>query len=161
MENKYFTPDVTDICVGYECEKGILDYSSTGNTPLGWEQYVFKNPNLREDDLCVFAMDMNMPLRTQYLTTKQIEAEGWVKQDNSFNETQRVAWVPDYILETTFGSLRLYISNTEEPYKDICIERYTKSDPNNTWSMSGKWVVYRGVCKDINTFRKICKLLNI
>lgn len=165
MENKYFTPSIEDIRVGYECEKAIIDFSSTGGKPLDWKKYIIgqdmdvEEKGLRE--MSQYVLWNTGGLRVPYLTKEQIEAEGWIKQDNKFNEEQRVAWKPDYEFKTDFGSLRLYIPKLDKPYEDICIERYTKSNPNNVWSMSGKWIVYRGGCRCINDFRYISKLLGI
>jgi hypothetical protein len=151
---RYFTPSLEDIRVGYECE-WLQDPAFEK-----WIPFTVALSNigllLKNDQ-----SGLNFGIRVPYLSKEQIEAEGWVKQDNNFNETQRLAWIPDYELKTDFGSLRLYISNKDKPWENITIEKYTKSDVNDAFSMSSKWVVYRGQCKDINTFRYICKLLNI
>lgn len=147
---KYFQPDITDIRVGYECEVKWHTYGDG----INWRSYIVK-----AGDSILTTNNVRVP----YLTKEQIEAEGWVRQNNYFDETkkQRLGLIPDYELKTEFGSLRLFIKDLEKPYESIDIERYIKSDPNNPWSLSGKWFVYRGQCKDINTFRYICKLLNI
>jgi hypothetical protein len=58
MENdKYFTPDIEDLRVGYECDL------------LGSKIVI--------EDRHDLDLSFDHPLRTPYLTKEQIEAEGW------------------------------------------------------------------------------------
>ena len=76
-------------------------------------------------------------IRTPYLTKEQIESEGWI-----------------FLHELPSGN----------------IQTFTKDNIRASFSYSAKWIeifnhlkkpIYDGECKDINTFRTICKLLNI
>lgn len=146
---KYFIPSIEDIRVGYECEKGILDYSSTGSAPLGWEPYVFKNPNLRDGDFHEFSVMMNMPLRVPYLTKEQIEKEGWMYSPDTFLiETLKREPTHYWFIKNGFGCTF---------YPDIM--RIHIED--NRQHMMSQPTLFDGECKDINTFRYICKLLKI
>ena len=153
--DKYFTPSIEDIRVGYECEL----WSRIPPKPNDWNKNII-TPFIMKLAL-IKANELDKWVRVPYLTKEQIEAEGWTKVDNKINDTQRIGYIPDYELITDFGRLRLYLRYLDKPYEEITIERYTKSNPNEPWSMSGKWIVYNGKCKDINTFRYICKLLGI
>ena len=158
---KYFVPEISDIRVGYECE---IWWNYNYLPKDEWCSVKVLQESTKDFDLYDFTSRINKnEIRVPYLTKEQIEDEGWVRQNNYLDETknQRFGGIPDYELKTEFGSLRLFIKDLEKPYENISIERYTKSDHSNPLSLSGKWFVYRGICKDINTFRYICKLLNI
>lgn len=157
--NNYYTPEVSDIFVGYECEIQVLDFSCQGDgCPKEWEPHIIGHDldlsDLRDGrhHICV---DPRW-YRTPYLTKEQIEAEGWERQDNFLNETQRLAMKPDYILKTPTGSLSLFIRDLENPSKNICISEYVRGD--GLWDLSSFTTVYDGKCPSINEFRKIIKL---
>lgn len=142
MENKYFTPDIEDFHVGYECE--ILKEK--------WEHFVFNV----EEIIPVFARVnsktiVSDKIRVLYLTKEQIEAEGWeyVKNTNTvchiFNKNNyMLGWFP------LINKIAVLVRDPSKAFdeKGILIEY------NNTER-------YTGSCKDINTFRKIIKLLGI
>ena len=127
MENKYFTPDIEDMTVGYEVEQLINQK---------WKKVLFaKGSYLPENnDLLQWAHSciISNTLRVPYLTKEQIEAEGWKHYGNNcfeLNPRWFCSWYPE------MNRLEIY-------------------DNENENNFSGK-------CKDINTFRKICKLLEI
>ena len=73
MENKYYTPDIEDIRVGYECE--IFNPANTDPFILGhyydsWDKITIHRVNMYDVGRKEF--------RTPYLTKEQIEAEGWI-----------------------------------------------------------------------------------
>jgi len=138
MENKYFTPDIEDIRIGYECELflPIKDWFK----PEKWKRFkISKNGynrigpyggDLSElDEVCNLVSLYQA--RTPYLTKEQIEAEGWIdgKKDN-------------YKL---LASTVTYDDRIEYPLH----------------IMKGDMTIFYGDCKDINTFRYILKLLKI
>ena len=127
MENKYFTPDIEDMTVGYEVEQLINQK---------WKKELFaKGSYLPENnDLLQWAHSciISNTLRVPYLTKEQIEAEGWKHYGNNcfeLNPRWFCSWYPE-------------------------INRLEVYDNENEKNFAGK-------CKDINTFRKICKLLEI
>lgn len=164
MNNEnYYTPSIEDIHVGYECEHttDTLTFRVNNTDKIIKDKlYPYDVINylkwIIED-----GHEISEFIRTPYLTKEQIEKEGWVKLDNKFNDTQRIVHIPDYELKTEFGSLRLYIPDLDKVYEDIRIEKYTKGNPNDVWSMSSFYTIYRGLCPSINEFRQITKLLNI
>lgn len=166
MENKYFTPSLEDIRVGYECEYHgmtagglmIIDFSDES-----------KSETIKEPDIKVWSpikcgydpwinektveeikkLLENNRIRTPYLTKEQIEADGWkVKSEQYVN----LGWI---VYEK--GNHWLLFYEKELFIKIIPIDPSLEHSINK----QGVWVLYSGECKDINTFRYICKLLNI
>ena len=137
-EDKYFTPNIEDIRVGYECEylfggeNGIwtngFGLGSAGFPEL-WE--IKANPKI---------------LRVPYLTKEQIEAEGWKLPDSMVTSDTNDIWgTITPLIKRTNGNV-LYCRQ---------FGTYIKL------SQYGGGILFMGECKDINTFRYICKLLNI
>ena len=138
MENKYFTPDMEDFHIGYECEI---------STPTIWKSGKFPEILELNSELDEFGKDSLMKaahaiLRVPYLTKEQIEAEGWNK-----------AKVPIVTINNDFYEIPYIKDNFRIDYN-------FKNNLINILENNGKNLFY-GKCKDINTFRKICKLLEI
>jgi hypothetical protein len=132
MENKYFIPDIEDICIGYECEQLINQV---------WTKEIFaKGSYLPENsDLLHWAHTsiINKNLRVPYLTKEQIEAEGW----ELLSEDKYLQFIkPGYSISYVEKLHLLIVIVLEEKQSNV---------------------IYSGKCKDINTFRKISKLLGI
>ena len=148
MDNQFFTPNVEDLKIGDEI------VSNLEKSGLGSGRIPIRISSMNIEHIAKNISWYEVP----FLSKEQIEAEGWLKQDNSLNETQRCGWIPDYELPTDYGSLRLYISYIANISKEIIIERYDRGG-DDLWSMSRKTIVFRGQCKDINTLRYITKLI--
>jgi hypothetical protein len=127
MENKYFTPDIEDLCIGYECEllmnTDVSILNPTSNAPE-FKPFIFEKNKIE------LLIELYDSIRVPYLTKEQIEAEGWVYV------SMDMCWIKN--------GIELYFQ------KDNKIE--ILDQPN---------FLFQGECKDINTFRKIIKLLNI
>jgi len=136
MENKYFTPDIEDICIGYEYEQLVTPLSeSLSKSEPEWMKCKFPDPFTIDRILLLY--ERKEQLRVPYLTKEQIEAEGWKFDYNLGDFDYYIKIVNDTEYELEFC------------YKErININRY-------------KFTLYHGECKDINTFRKIIKLLKI
>jgi len=139
LKDKYFTPQIEDIRVGYECELKYLNG--------GWTKFIIKDTWVGRDgegDLMEVYGAIEgtnpIPIRVPYLTKEQIEAEGWkLVEDYISNEKH---W-----LKFQKGTSILYFG--ENYY--ISLSAFSQKEP----------ITHQGECKDINTFRYICKLLNI
>lgn len=135
---KYYTPAIEDIHVGYECETRQESgewKKLTVTTSIGFHKWQLPT------------------LRTPYLTKEQIEAEGWIFEPPV--DGIKLASRPDFILKKNDTlTYNLYIRD-----KRISIELYTKR--TGVWEMSSWVTIYSGSCPSINEFRTICKLLNI
>lgn len=152
---EYFTPSIEDIRVGYECF-WIKDHTKEFDgdnlipfifsakrlaailfPPINWERENTDNigPNLGS-------------YIVPYLTKEQIEAEGWKEGDTYYKTLEKAN---DYAT---------YFCAFMDDHK-IRISEYTKTNPDEVWRMQRRSIVFEGECKDINTFRYICKLLKI
>ena len=81
MENKYYTPDISDIRIGYKCEClwiGLNEWKQIKIVESDSDNYL----ELSIED--VISRIKTNEIRTQYLSKEQIEAEGWVI-DKHFN----------------------------------------------------------------------------
>jgi len=133
----YFIPDIEDIRVGYECEISVPYFVSkpyivnNDNLKYKWVNHKFELQEVYGADNC---LNIDYEIRTPYLTKEQIEAEGWVEIHAGFFKKG------DFLMSN--------ITN----FNGIIIRK-------------GSWypeeTKYSGECKDINTFRYICKLLKI
>lgn len=178
MENKYFTPDIEDIRFGYECEiqrevpKGLYEMMTSREPSFYniWEKVIvgkelersseftleyfqklmnelhYPNPSVEK---CKFYID-HLKLRTPYLTKEQIEAEGWKYK----GKTQDIWFEKE--MDYDMGSWTAYkivmqYGLDDKRLRIFAVDRVDKME----------YDCFRGECKDINTFRYICKLLNI
>lgn len=157
LHSNYFTPSIEDIHIGYECEKRILDFSVYRNfpSPEVYEQWLlgkeaefepFKvdgatikfvetsGRNNTDKGNCVGI------LRVPYLTKEQIEKEGW-----------KILEIPKrWILHGKTMELSYNLEN----------KKLTPLPAGSQNVQLGQMNVSLD-CKDINTFRKICKLIGI
>lgn len=131
MENdKYFTPDIEDLRVGYECDL------------LGSKIVI--------EDRHDLDLSFDHPLRTPYLTKEQIEAEGW-----KFTPKSISLW---------FEKDGITLREDGYHFKKITLLYSTHDNRLVIKPMfigGDEQVFFEGECKDINTFRWLCKLLKI
>ncbi len=133
MENKYFTPDIENLCIGYECEINNIHGKWESITITFTNSNSFYKTDLAE--VCLLVEDKYV--RVPYLTKEQIEAEGWELS----SEDKYLQFVkPNYSISYVEKLHLLIVIALEEKQSDV---------------------KYSGTCKDINTFRKITKLLGI
>jgi hypothetical protein len=150
MDSKYFIPQIEDIRVGCRC--GIIMGDDIELCTV-----MSVNPvSIKTDDGrgMLFGHDWDETwMRVPYLTKEQIEAEGWEYSANY--ESIEDSRFPDELgflkeLEDNLTQFLLYYHPT---IYQLRIEKI--------YDCSGQGWIFRGKCKDINTFRYICKLLNI
>ena len=148
MENKYFTPDIEDIHIGYELE---VNYNFKLN-----DIFHKKIIDSFEELSDIYArMPGDCVIRIPYLTKEQIEAEGWeyVKNTNTVDvDICHIFNRNNYMLGwfTLINKIALLVRDPSKAFnKNGILIEY-----NNTER-------YTGSCRDINTFRKIIKLLRI
>jgi hypothetical protein len=153
MEDKYYTPSIEDLRVGYECE-WIKDHNkecSDDNlvkivfgpkllaaalfSPMNWEREETDNlvPNL-------------MSYRTPYLTKEQIEAEGWLHVGGKLLKTA----TQEFEKTVRHGVMTIHYNADQH---SLIITRGEQP--------TGYVYYYVGSCPSINEFRTICKLLGI
>lgn len=142
MENKYYTPDIEDICVGYECERDFSEIREAED----WKPTI-----IEQDDFKSFFIE---DIRVPYLTKEQIEAEGWKFKGKSVDlwwekegDFQIGNWT-SYKIVMHYG-MKGHVGNQD---CRLYIYAEDRGDEHR---------LYEGNCPSINEFRKICKLLNI
>lgn len=177
---EYFTPKLEDLHVGYECEKIVMDYSThfdiflkNGASQEDYEKAWDEHYNKTKSEKCVLtAADFQLflqftgnlrtspglPLRgyikTPYLTKEQIEAEGWRGFGKARTDDGRVGYEKgNYFLIYHEDKSTKMKGRIEIIIKDVLHDPYTEFTSNGR--------LFLGQCKDINTFRYICKLLGI
>jgi hypothetical protein len=143
MENKYFTPDIENIHAGYECELLIYDK---------WEPNTIKPYTaLKSVVKCI----KDKVIRVPYLTKEQIEAEGWiyVKNTNTIDVDICHIFNKNNYMLGWFPLINKIAVLVRDPSKAL--------DKNGILIQYNNTERYTGECKDINTFKKITKLLGI
>lgn len=166
MKNKYYTPSIEDIRVGYECEvyarQGISGEYDTephyekdfmwyphrfGRTTFSWIDQ--NNERQAIDD--ILAIGDIKAYRTPYLTKEQVKGEGWGhimgRNKDEFWATKEIKnedlyW---YSLHFDFESKKLGIYGEEVL-------------PNDNHDST---TIFYGNCPSINEFRYISKILGI
>lgn len=146
MENKYYIPDISDIRIGYECEKALLD---SDWYITGWEQIIIQN---LQDIQSI--KDYPNLYRTSFLTREEIETEGWEHIGGQLSSFGRQDFIKTIILENVERELELSIYNDHTMYI-ILLEK------NPCDNGCGPEYLYQGSCPSINEFRFIIKLLQI
>jgi hypothetical protein len=132
MNEKYYTPEIEDIRIGYICEiksKGI------------WSPYIMDTYGQLQtawSALTTPRMD-GTHLRTEYLTSTQIESEGWKHEVANNNNSVHLF---------TKGEISLIYSE-QSKFLEIFAEKESDCDRE----------FYNGKCPSINEFRTICKLI--
>lgn len=146
MTKKYFTPDIEDIRIGYECEYKIETWKSPDHPNMessNKEDATFKLKRKSWFPWTFSTIKDTVDItkyRTPYLTTEQIKAQGWEHTKNK------------YVLKYKhykFTGLGFF------PENKIRISN------ENSKFLSKSLTIFYGKCRCINEFRYICKLLNI
>ena len=145
MKNKYFTPDIEDFHIGYEYEYEDI-------IPSGSSDYfksIISKPSEIENLFKGF--DTGMGIRVPYLTKEQIETEGWeLIQIYPTGACIFQKGTKEKGCELTYDFQEHRVHFTKLYFYGLDDE-YTRT--KLTWSSLE--------CKDINTFKKIIKLLGI
>ena len=141
-DKQCFQPDITDIRIGYECELLMnmnVDILKSTNLSPEYKPFVFEKWKMGILD------DVFSSIRTQYLTKEQIEAEGWTvdkRSDELFSRKDNHHFYKGNL------SLSLFIGYLKDEIIWYSISIY-----------NSEGTLFKGSCKDINTFRYICKLI--
>jgi len=148
-ENNYYTPDISDIKIGYECEIFSYDCLTCPNPIKSWKKVTVDTEFFHE---MVFPGKEN--IRTYYLTKEQIEAEGWKHIGENLLSCGRQDFTKTIIYENKERELELSLYN-DKTITIILSELFSCDDG------CGPEYLYQGSCPSINEFRFICKLLKI
>lgn len=172
---KYYTPAIEDIHIGYECEfhgittGGLYFFNDDGSKdeeksiePSIKVYYPMRcgidpwSTDLKPED--IYESISNNQIRTPYLTKEQIEAEGWIFKTKSID-----LWFESDIEKA---------SSLQEFYRYKCYKLFLnyglhdrrliiKGDFTGGCNFEQSDTLFEGFCPSINEFRTICKLLNI
>jgi hypothetical protein len=156
---KYYTPSISDIRVGYECEVWV-EYWNDEYKGNEWKSWTVSHQDIQYgDSKGVTVIGLLYPhfseprVRTPYLTKEQIEGEGW-----KGIITGRFGVVGCYRKEIlndgeNFEGFDMYIL----PENKIRILKYS----GDIHSGGGNTIIYEGKCPSLNEFRFINKLLGV
>lgn len=150
MESAYFTPEIEEIHIGYECEINSK-FESRG---FEWTKLSLIGNSIKA---IIEDPEKIKRIRVPYLTKEQIDAEGW-----KYHQT-----IPDSIFSKSYVEyykdiewFKVVISISETSHY-LTIEKVFQNVQAGNGLQEFRNTMYNGECKDINTFRKICKLLRI
>lgn len=144
IENKYYTPKIEDLFVGYECQTAEVNWDLIPESY--WYPICITEKDLKESRPRSFGHNdtysiWSFPIRTPFLTKEQIEQEGWENRKNIFFHTGQYG---------LYGvKIENFKNNPEKIFKIRIVDLYLMEQ------------LFYGMCSSINEFRKICKLLNI
>lgn len=156
MENKYFVPDISEMHVS--CEFEMHD------TWGGWKKLVLTEELLKYPMVGLGSGNERAPwywnFRVPYLTKEQIISEGWSE------------FITEYRGDIKKENMNYVFFKEESNYMlgwffNTNIISLLVKDPAKALDINGNIIEYHntpkytGECKDINTFRLICKLLKI
>lgn len=142
MEKEYYTPDIQDLHIGYECEIcRNYGYESFSNDKEIWEKVIinFKTDEGYTNELSDIIIGMDdgyQPVRTQYLSKEQIESEDW-KFETDNNDIHTFLKGRNRLIYSYFSRI-LWLDD----------------------AVRGGQIAGGVKCPSINEFRKIFKLLS-
>lgn len=141
-DNMYYTPEETDLYIGYQCEMKDKDEKSNAYTKI----------TLGRSHLLNYLEWMeDRDIRTPYLNNEQIENDGWQPVGGTPHQrTFRMkSAVPDKLETGKTFEITKYLA-AQTPW----IEVTTIQDKKQV-------TLYKGRCKSINELRLICRMLCI
>lgn len=149
MENKYYTPEITDIRVGYECEIWMPQNPSFDK--WDWESFILQKNHFNPEQPF---FPLIAKLRTPFLTKEQIGADGWEVYPSVMPNQDWIGFSKDNYM------LVYYCFNND--ISKPCIKILAKDVILLEW-MGNFPEMFRVTlpCPSINEFRFICKLLKI
>lgn len=158
MENKYFTPAIEDITIGYECE---IKYPSSG-----WTKFIVKDTWFGRDGEGDFPEIFSCiesrihDIRVPFLTKEQIEQfnfflkyksiDSWfqINDDKRFNtDIQNFFGYKTYNVFLNYG------------FHDYRLKIKADFSGGGDWDKSE--VLYDGECKCINELKRILKQVHV
>ena len=143
-QNKYFTPDIEDLHINYECEQKLESE---------WISFVIDHKSFLYTSLRDLETSEESVIRTKYLDTDDIISLGWIKTD-----------LEGYFVKENERSLyRLEYIGTWLDINQILKQRYPQFDINypGEFHEASDRGLFSGECKSINELRIIHKLLKI
>ena len=150
MENKYYIPDIEDLCIGYELEL-LCVIEGNNEKEETWKKTIIYNLYVENKE------EFIKSVRVPYLTNQQIEAEGWTYYQNIPDMVVPEGYI-EYYKDVEWFKVVISISETSH-YLDV--QKVFQNVQIGNELQEFRNTIYNGECKDINTFRLIQKLLGI
>ena len=149
MDNKYYTPAIEDLYVGYECE-----IRPSSESELPWVSYTISADNTPKG---YFKYGK---IRTPYLTKEQVEAEGWEMYARSADLWFEFKESP--VIHTNLQEFHGYKPfNLFLNYGLHDQKLQVRCDFSGGLDFSESDTLFEGYCPSINEFRKIIKWLRL
>jgi len=161
MENKYYTPDIEDIRVGYE---GEINWSRGYSETFVPFKITVQNEDFAYTGLLseiVDAMDDGYAeVKTPYLTKEQIEAEGFTFKGKGVDDWYEMGIEKAFNTDLhNFSGYKAY--NVFLQYGKHDNRLKIRGDFSGGAKMNEGEVLFDGECKSINELRQILKLIHI
>lgn len=166
---EYYTPDPSDVFVGYECEwylqpeeTEIWEFTSRKEYQdfmLSSANENFKKVVMNKKDVA-YILQVVRPVRTLYLTKEQIEEAGFEEYAKSIDSWFKFKESPvtHTKIQEQYG-YKPYTLYLNYGFHDQRLK--IKCDFSGGEDWDGSDILFDGKCPSINEFRKICKLLGI
>ncbi len=139
----YYTPTIDELFIGYVCDAE----SSWGYQHGTWPEVLMtdtvRGMNIQRDPING-VINGSRWLRTEYLTRKQIEEEGWKKSGGLSDGGSLLFDLYEKYVLTAFHPVNKRRISIQVIQEDLKLK-----------------VLFDGECKSVNEFRLILKLLNI
>lgn len=153
QENKYYTPNIEDLFVGYE-----FQYRSI--TTAHWAESAYHTLwyDMTDDSKIDDYFDLEA-IRTKYLDKEDIESEGWtyttiLVEDDEEDDHFVDGYAKNMI--STDGLDRWYTLEEFSNNRIKIVYGYYNNSVSQTWK-----TLFEGKCPSLNELRKVSKLLGI
>ncbi len=146
-ENKYYTPEIEDLHVGYEVESYEWSRDEAGVEALNYDRWVSTKLDERRIETILKYKNLS-GIRVPYLTKEQIEAEGWEIEEGHTGQFYRKKG------EFEIYRMSHYNTKTGDEELELKLLIYTIQNEQSVF-------LYKGDYKSINEFRTLMKWLNI
>lgn len=148
MKNKYYTPNIEDLKVGYQCEIKPIK-----SEEFDWMPYIINGDNS-------FNNYFKDSIRTAYLTKEDIESQGFERYSRSIDDWFKIKEELkfDTDLQNFFG-YKAYNVFLNYGYHDQRI--HIKVDFLGGTNYSDSDTIFQGECRCINDLKEILKKVHI
>lgn len=148
MENKYYTPDLEDLFVGYECEIDEPVFDNTEDYMEWVEIDIDEDFNFQDYYNC-------KRIRTPYLTKEQIENEGFVGIFIKFRNTTKENYILGFSKKFEDFILCIHLDTKHNILKIIKETRVLIDELEEI----NEDTLFKGKVKSINEFKKVIKMV--
>ena len=156
MDNKYFTPELEDLRIGYECQ---VFNNATGD----WQDLTLTKDNIVGVLHKLVHLNREYAekhIRTSYITKEQLEAKGWNEAWKD-NENKLLFGMNAWTLTKSIDHLTYEISSIPDLDETEPQVAHTFRCTNNDVEPKNEFYIFSGPIPSINEFNLICKMADI